>query len=225
MLAPAVLMVVANQDFYWDEYAKPRAELERAGIHVVVAAAAKGTCRPHSSSGGHPIQAELAVERAQAKDYQAILFVGGWGAASYQFASRERYLNPTYNGRPAMRAAVNGLIGDFLRQGKPVTAICHGVSVLAWARVDGVSPLKGHTVASWPGASPPAEGRTHPSTTRWEIEANGAKMVPAGSIGDPSTPNDDVVVDGQIITAESYFTGTAFGKAVAAKLTGGPKPR
>ena len=117
MLAPAVLMVVANQDFYWDEYAKPRAELERAGIHVVVAAAAKGTCRPHSSSGGHPIQAELAVERAEAKDYQAILFVGGWGAASYQFASRERYLNPTYNGRPAMRAAVNGLIGDFLRQG------------------------------------------------------------------------------------------------------------
>jgi putative intracellular protease/amidase len=193
--------------------------LERAGIHVVVAAANLAPCKPHTSSGGKPVQPDLTIERARAKDYQAILFVGGWGAATYQFASRERYLNPLYNGRPAMRAAVNNLIGDFVHQGKYVTAICHGVSVLAWARVDGVSPLKGHTVASWAGASPPAEGRTHPSTTRWEIEANGAKMVPSRSIGDPATAADDVVVEGKLITAESYDTGAAFGQALVQALS------
>ena len=34
-----VLMVIANRDFYYQEYADPRAQLEAAGIGVVVAAA------------------------------------------------------------------------------------------------------------------------------------------------------------------------------------------
>ncbi len=42
---------------------------------------------------------------------------------------------------------VNNLINDFLDQDKHVAAICHGVTVLAWARVDGVSPLAGKQVA------------------------------------------------------------------------------
>ena len=51
--------------------------------------------------------------------------------------------------------------------------------------------------------------------TRADIEANGAIQVASGSIGDPTTTADDVIVDGKIITAENYDSATAFGETIA----------
>ena len=55
----------------------------------------------------------------------------------------------------AIKEAANRLIGDFVRQDKFVGGICHGVSVLAWARVDGRSPLAGKRAVA-PQRSGPA---------------------------------------------------------------------
>ncbi len=65
------------------------------------------------------------------------------------------YSNSHYNGDhdlddgviASQKVIVNELIGQFLADNKHVAAICHGVTVLAWARVDGVSPIQGREVA------------------------------------------------------------------------------
>ncbi len=115
-----------------------------------------------------------------------------------------------------MTSTVNDVINDFVAQGKYVTALCHGVSVLAWARVDGVSPVEGRTVSSFAGAAPRADGIS--GTTRDQIEANGATVIASRSIGDPTTSADDVVVDGMIITAEDYDSAYAFGAVIAERV-------
>lgn len=220
-----VLMVIANQDFYYREYADTRASLESRGVGVVVAA---GTTAPaiSQSSGGTPrvVQPDIAVADAAAGDYSAIVFVGGWGASSYQYAFEGTYQNAAYRGDSAVVAGVNRLINDFVDQDKYVAGICHGVSVLAWARVDGVSPIRGRAVVAWAGGGPAFRlgGRDYPDSRvplRWQIEANGGLMPLSAAIGDPISSADDVWVDGRIITAENYTSAAWFGR-VLARLVG-----
>ncbi|TWT38707.1 hypothetical protein [Blastopirellula retiformator] len=212
-----VLMVIANQDFYYQEYADTRASLEAAGISVVVAAATMDIATPHSGSGEGPdgglVQPDLTLFDASAVDYSTIVFVGGWGSSQYQYAYEGTYDHSAYNGSTALHDTTNLLINDFVAQDKYVTAICHGVSVLAYARVDGASPIAGHTVSAWGQTAPSAGGVT--VSTRSQIEANGATMVDSSSVGDPSTATDDVVVDGRIITAENYDSAALFGTTIA----------
>ena len=54
--------------------------------------------------------------------------------------------------------------------------------------------------------------------TREHIEANGATQFHSGSIGDPTTVEDDVYIDGNIITAENYDSAYAFGNVVAEQI-------
>lgn len=216
-----VLMVIANQDFYHREYFETRESLEAAGLEVVVAAATTETATPHAISvveGREPnVQPDLALADVKAEDYSAIVFVGGYGAASYQYANETTYDNSAYNGDEATKRVVNDLINDFVEQDKYVTAICNGVSVLAWARVDGASPIDGATVAAWSETLPSFDGGQY-RLTRQDIEANGATQVASGSIGDPTTAADDVIVDGKIITAENYDSAYAFGATIARHL-------
>jgi putative intracellular protease/amidase len=223
-----VLLVIANQDFYYQEYADTRAGLEAGGASVVVAAARQDWCVPHWNSGqgsdGGVVMPDVAITDADASDYSAIVFVGGWGASSYQYAFEGTYYNAAYNGAASVEQATNDLISDFVEQDKYVAAICHGVSVLAWARVDGVSPLDGRTVSAY-GLSAPdytdANGQYvsgGQNDTRWHVESNGATMVASGSIGDPTTAADDVIVDGKIITAENFDSALLFGRTIAAQL-------
>ncbi|UUO06947.1 hypothetical protein M4951_01225 [Blastopirellula sp. J2-11] len=212
-----VLMVIANQDFYYQEYADTRASLEAAGISVVVAAATLDTASPHVNSGegvdGGYVQPDLTLFDASAVDYSTIVFVGGWGSSQYQYAYEGTYDQGAYNGSPALKETVNSLINDFAAQDKYVTAICHGVSVLAYARVNGASLLDSHTVSAWGETAPSAGGVM--VTTRSQIEANGAVMVNSASVGDPTTATDDVIVDGRIITAENYDSASQFGLTIA----------
>jgi len=217
-----VLMVIANQDFYYREYSETRAPLVSAGIPVVVAAALRQNCYPHPGSGegadGGAVMPHLELAAVNASNYSAIVFVGGWGASSYQYAFNGTYSNAAYNGAAATRSKVNTLINDFIDQDKYVTAICHGVSVLAWARVDGASPIQGRNVAGYHGASPQSNiaGST---TSEWHIQQNGGVLLPSGSIGNAATVADDVWVDGRIITAENYDSATQFGRVLAQQLT------
>ena len=220
-----VLIVIANQDFFYREYADPREELERAGFQVTVAAGRKSPCRPHPNSGQGAgdgvVNPDLALTDVQAKDYDAILFSGGWGSSAYQYAFNGRYNNATYNGDRAVKTRVNQVINDFLEQGKYTCALCNAVSVLAWARVDGQSPLKGKTVCAPPRQAPPGiyNGQPGQPSCRWHPEVNGAVLSPAGSVGRAGTAEDDVAVDGQIVTGEDDISARAMGRKIVELLS------
>ena len=38
---------------------------------------------------------------------------------------------------------------------------------------------------------------------RWDVEKNGGIMLTSGSVGDPQTADDDVMIDSLIVTAEN----------------------
>ncbi|MBB3204381.1 putative intracellular protease/amidase [Rhodopirellula rubra] len=219
-----VLLVIANQDFFYREYIEPRRELERAGITVDVAAGRKTTCRPHGNSGQQGsgnVMPDLAIADADASDYDAIMFSGGWGSSMYQYAFQGSYSNRVYNGDPQTKAAVNRLLSDFIEQDKYVGALCHGVSVLAWARVNGRSLLQGKRVVASPRQSPSGtyNGRRDQPLSRWNAQTNGAQLSPARSIGNPRTSADDVMIDGKILTGEDDNSATLFGATLAKYLT------
>jgi putative intracellular protease/amidase len=223
-----VLMVIANQDFYYREYADTRASLEAAGVPVAVAAATDTICRPHWNSGqgadGGLVDPDLAVSRADAADYSAVVFVGGWGASSYQYAFAGTYANSAYNPTAETREAVNELVNDFVAQDKYVCGLCHGVSVLAYARVDGHSLLEGRQVATYEGWSPAysLNGQTYSSQSdRVHIEVNGGTAFRANSIGDPRTAADDVWIDGKIITGQNFDSAARFGQVIAQQVLAG----
>lgn len=219
-----VLLVIPNNDFYYREYAEPRRELEAAGIPVMVAAGRRTMSTPHANTGegadGGRVMPDVDLAAARASDYSAIVFVGGWGASQYQYAFEGIYSNAAYNATPAIRAAGNQLINDFVSQDKYVCGICHGVTVLAWARVDGQSPLKGRRATTAAFNTPP-NNVPQATTFQWHLATNGAAPIyVGGAYGDPNTYNDDVIVDGRIITAGNYDSATLFGRTLANRLLG-----
>ncbi|MGL5095928.1 MAG: DJ-1/PfpI family protein, partial [Planctomycetia bacterium] len=220
-----VLLVVANHHFFYREYAHPRQELEEAGIRVTVAAGRRAPCRPHQGSGegadGGVVTPDVALADVKAADYDAILFSGGWGASAYQFAFDGRYDDAAYSGDRAVKAVVNRLIGEFLEQDKYVAALCNAVSVLAWARVDGISPLRGKQVCAPTREAPPGyyDGRPGQPSCRWHPERNGAVLSPAGAIGLEGTAEDDVLVDGRIVTGEDDISAREMGRRLVELLS------
>ena len=217
-----VLIVISNGDFYYREYADPRAALLEAGIPVVVAAGRRQFSIPHANSGqaagtNGGVMPDIALADANASNYSAILFVGGWGASQYQYAFTGTYTNPNYNGTVAIRERVNQLINDFVAQDKYVTAVCHGVSILAWARVNGQSLLQGRTVTTAHFNSP-TNNIPAANLYRWHSEVNGATVYTGGVLGDPTTRNDDIWVDGRIITGENFDSARLFGQTLAQQL-------
>jgi putative intracellular protease/amidase len=115
------------------------------------------------------------------------------------------------------------LIGDFIAQDKYVCALCNGVTVLAWARVNGESPLKGKRVCAptRQAAAGIYNGRPAQPSCRWHPEANGAILSPAGSIGRPGTAEDDVLVDGRIVTGEDDISAREMGRRIVQLLSQG----
>jgi putative intracellular protease/amidase len=239
-----VLLVIANQDFYYQEYGDTRRALEAARLTVKVAAATTTRAFPAPNTGqpaglAGSVIPDVALRAVDPDNYSAIVFVGGWGASAYQYAYNDPdldgaidsyYANSFYNGsadQGKTKAAVNELINDFVAQDKYVVGICHGVSVLAWARVDGVSPLQGRKVASAAAGVPAGffVGTWYGNnelTLHEHVVVNGGFTNPySGQFGDPTTSADDVIVDGRIITAENYESARRLGAVLALRLHGG----
>jgi putative intracellular protease/amidase len=220
-----VLLVIANQDFHYAEYAAVRASLEAWKLPVTVAAGETRPAQPQGLGAGLPVQPDLALTQARAGDYSAIVFVGGWGASSYQYAFSGTYHNSAYRAQRSVTQEVNRLINDFIASDKPVAALDHAVTVLAWARVDGVSPLRGRVVVG-PAAGAPGHRTTTgifadgEKSMRGQIEANGALMLNASAMGDPLSASDDVWVDGLVITAENFAAAGRFAEVVAQRVAG-----
>ena len=254
---PVLLVVADQQDFYYTEYSNTRAAIESRGVGVVVGAATTNPTSPHWGTwapGPVPVNngtitPDVALANANPADYSAIAFVGGWGSSMYQYAYNDPdgngvtdnyYSNPHYNGDPNLndgivapqKVSANALIGAFLAANKPVAGLCHGVTVLAWARVDGVSPLAGKQVAV-----PHLEGSPdqfyagtwrnggYMSGQRDQVIANGGLPTAfSGAYGSDPSPIDDVIVDGRIITGENPLSAPLFGARIADRVLAGMTP-
>src|SRR5262245_17745819 len=77
-LVPAplpVLMVIANQDFYYQEYGDTRTSLQSKGVPVVVAATTATPSVPHPNSGqgtgSGVVTPSIALANVNAADYSA----------------------------------------------------------------------------------------------------------------------------------------------------------
>lgn len=70
-------MVIPPERFRDEELFDTRAALERAGHSVVVSSARVGRCL--GSRGGHA-DAQTAIDSERARDYGAVVFVGGGGS-------------------------------------------------------------------------------------------------------------------------------------------------
>ncbi|MBL8829275.1 MAG: phosphoribosylformylglycinamidine synthase subunit PurQ [Planctomycetaceae bacterium] len=218
-----VLMVIGNNDFYYKEYADPRAEFEAAGIPVVVAAGRPFLSTPHPNTGqgasSGAVMPDLTLDQANAADYSAIVFVGGYGANQYLFAFPGTYNNPNYNGTPTIRSRVNQLINDFVSQDKIVAGVCNGANVLAWARVNGQSLVQGRTTTT-AHFTQAANNLPEATLYRWHQVTNGATTYTGGELGVPNNTHDDVVVDGRIITADNFDSAQLFGATIVQRLQG-----
>ncbi|MCX6767584.1 MAG: DJ-1/PfpI family protein [Candidatus Micrarchaeota archaeon] len=109
------LFVVAKNGFRDEELFHPREELEKAGVKTAVASSAKGPC---SGKLGGSVEAETSLGEVDPAGFDAIVFVGGPGAAQF------------FNDRNALSLAKR-----FRDAGKVVAAICIAPGILANAGI------------------------------------------------------------------------------------------
>ena len=124
-MAKKVVFIIAQKDFRDEELLEPKAVLDRRGVVTSVASATR-----HKAIGklGTELTPNLALAEVEAKNFDAIVFVGGPGATQY------------FND-----LAAHKLAKDFYKAGKIVAAICIAPSVLGNAGV-----LIGKTVTAFP---------------------------------------------------------------------------
>lgn len=118
------LFIIAPEGYQEFEYGVPKGILEAAGIEVITASKKKGLCR---GSFGGMAKASLSLREVQMSDYDALVFIGGSGAAVY------------LNDEKALTIARQALA-----LGKVLAAICFGPMILASAGV-----LKGKKATVW----------------------------------------------------------------------------
>lgn len=74
------LMLIAADQFQDDEFAVPKGILEKNGIQVTVAST---TLAEITGMNGAKAKADILLKDVKAADYDAVLFIGGAGAAQY----------------------------------------------------------------------------------------------------------------------------------------------
>lgn len=108
-----VLMVIAPKDFRDEELFETRAEIEESGIPTVIASTLRGECT--GAKGGKAV-ATISIDEVNTDDYEAVVFVGGFGSRVF-FENKEAQ---------AIAVTMNN-------EGKLVSAICIAPVILAKA--------------------------------------------------------------------------------------------
>jgi len=110
-----IVMIVAFQLFRDEEYAEPKAILEKAGFQIVTASSQLGIA---SGRFGLTAKVDILLQEIKVDDYAAVLFIGGPGSHGY------------YQDPEAHRIAQ-----EAIKQGKLLGAICAAPGILAHAGV------------------------------------------------------------------------------------------
>lgn len=109
------VMIIAQQMFRDEEYAEPKAVLEKAGIAVTTASRNAGLAK---GKLGMTAQVDIPISDLKVADYDAVLFIGGPGSFDY-------YDDPT----------CHKIAQETLKQGKILGAICAAPGILVKAGV------------------------------------------------------------------------------------------
>ena len=111
----AILMVVAPNNFRDEELFEPKKVFENAGADVVIDS--KGVKKAKGKLGA-VVDVDIDIKDARADEYDAVVFVGGPGAAIY------------FSDNTALKIA-----RDAYEKGKVTAAICIAPSILANAGI------------------------------------------------------------------------------------------
>lgn len=120
------LFIIAQQGYQDTEYNIPKKILENNGIEVISASKQGGVC---AGKLGEMVKDTLALADVIVSNYDALVFIGGPGAVSYQKDSE-----------------AHKIARDALHQNKLLAAICIAPIILAYAGV-----LKGKKATVWNG--------------------------------------------------------------------------
>lgn len=122
---PKILMVIAQKDFQGVEYGDSKKEFIEHGFKVVTASERVGECL---EKFGSKVIAGVSIGDINPHDYEAIVFIGGPGAAEF------------FHNLEALHLAK-----DAFDSGKVIGAICIAPSILANAGI-----LSGKRVTAFP---------------------------------------------------------------------------
>jgi protease I len=149
-----VLMVIAPDQFRDEEYHEPRRILEGKGCAVTVAST---STEPATGMLGAVVRPDTTLDKVRATDYDAVVFVGGYGAQRL------------YDDRQA-----HTLANEALKSGRTLGAICVSPTILANA-----GALRGRRATVWPDQSKAviAGGATY---TGKPVEQDGAVITADG---------------------------------------------
>ena len=169
-ISQAKVLIVATDGFEESELFGPREILERRGAEVVLASPRAAPIQATVlDDPGKTIRPDMTIDEVRADDFDALILPGG-----------VRNPDQLRSNQAAIR-----LIRDFVGQGKPVAAICHGPWLLVEADV-----LRGRTATGW-------------RSIRTDLRNAGANVV-----------DQAAVVDGNIVTSREPADVEAFTQAV-----------
>ena len=119
------VLIIAFENFRDEEYAEPKAVLEKAGVEVTTASSKLGMAK---GKLGMSAKVDILLKDVKASDYDAVLFVGGSGSYGY-------YDDPT----------AHKLARETVKEGKILGAICAAPGILSHAGL-----LKGKKATATP---------------------------------------------------------------------------
>ncbi|MFP5448120.1 MAG: type 1 glutamine amidotransferase domain-containing protein [Alphaproteobacteria bacterium] len=173
----AKVAVLATNGFEQSELEQPVAALTAAGatVHVIAPKGPEIQGWEHHDKG-RTTAVDLELAKAKAGDYDALVLPGG-------------VINPD-----ALRLEKKAIafIGEFVKAGKPIGAICHG----PWTLID-AGGVEGRTMTSWP-------------SLETDLKNAGAKWV-----------DKEVVVDQGLVTSRKPDDIPAFCKKLIEEIAEG----
>ena len=173
----AKVAVLATNGFEQSELEQPVAALTAAGatVHVIAPKGPEIQVWEHHDKG-RSTAVDLELAKAKAGDYDALMLPGG-------------VINPD-----ALRLEKKAIafIGEFVKAGKPIGAICHG----PWTLID-AGGVEGKTMTSWP-------------SLETDLKNAGAKWV-----------DKEVVVDQGLVTSRKPDDIPAFCKKLIEEIAEG----
>lgn len=162
------VLVIAHHGFREEELDAPRAALAAAGVAVRVASS---SLAPATGMNGGQATPDLLYCAVRPEDVDALVFVGGTGAAEF------------FHDRTAHRLA-----REALRAGKVVGALCYASSVLAEAGL-----LEGRPATGWPSR----EGHLRARGAAW----TGAAVTVDGRVVTGRGPDDAAAFGQALVAA------------------------
>jgi protease I len=171
-----VAILVAD-GFEQVELTEPRAALEKAGASTAIVSPNEDEVKGwQHTEWGDTFEVDVQIDDARAQDFDALLLPGG-------------VINPD-----KLRIVPEAIefIRSFLRERKPVAAICHG----PWTLIE-AEGVRGRTITSWP-------------SLKTDLRNAGARWV-----------DEEVVVDNGIVTSRKPADIPAFNRKMIEEFAEG----